>query len=182
MLIDDVGFGASVRLWRAMPHAYRRAAGSERAQIQPLPHHRPVLADPPGAADRDATTTRSAWAASPKWPPRRPANNSIRPKSCAPLAETLKLNGYATAQFGKCHEVPVLGDQPVRARTTTGPALAVALSISTASSGGETNQYYPARCTKAPRRSSRIDPRRGLSPHRRHGQPRHPTGCAGRRR
>ena len=28
-----------------------------------------------------------------------------------PLAEVLKLNGYSTAQFGKCHEVPVWGDQ-----------------------------------------------------------------------
>ena len=31
-------------------------------------------------------------------------NSSIRPKNKAPLAETLKLNGYSTAQFGKCHE------------------------------------------------------------------------------
>jgi arylsulfatase A-like enzyme len=30
-----------------------------------------------------------------------------RPNTCAPLAEILKLNGYSTAQFGKCHEVPV---------------------------------------------------------------------------
>jgi len=35
-----------------------------------------------------------------------PGNCSMRPKNCAPLAETLELNGYATAQFGKCHEVP----------------------------------------------------------------------------
>ena len=31
----------------------------------------------------------------------------------APLAETLKLNGYNTAQFGKCHEVPVWETSPV---------------------------------------------------------------------
>jgi arylsulfatase len=36
-----------------------------------------------------------------------PGYSSIRPNTCAPLAETLKLNGYATAQFGKCHEVPL---------------------------------------------------------------------------
>jgi arylsulfatase len=29
-----------------------------------------------------------------------PGYNSIRPNTCAPLAETLKLNGYSTAQFG----------------------------------------------------------------------------------
>ena len=32
----------------------------------------------------------------------------------APLAETLKLNGYATAQFGKCHEVCGVGAAPLR--------------------------------------------------------------------
>ena len=36
-----------------------------------------------------------------------PGYNSLRPNTCAPLAEVLKLNGYSTAQFGKCHEVPV---------------------------------------------------------------------------
>jgi hypothetical protein len=41
-----------------------------------------------------------------------PGNNSLRPNSCAPLAEVLKLNGYATAQFGKCHEVPVWETSP----------------------------------------------------------------------
>ena len=29
------------------------------------------------------------------------------------MAETLKLNGYSTAQFGKCHEVPVRKTGPV---------------------------------------------------------------------
>ena len=33
--------------------------------------------------------------------------------SCAPLAETLKLNGYSTAHFGKCHEVPVWETSPM---------------------------------------------------------------------
>ena len=29
----------------------------------------------------------------------------MRRNTCAPLAETLRLNGYATAHVGKCHEV-----------------------------------------------------------------------------
>ena len=41
-----------------------------------------------------------------------PGYNSILPNTCAPLARTLKLNGYATAQFGKCHEVPVWETSP----------------------------------------------------------------------
>ena len=42
-----------------------------------------------------------------------PGYSSIRPKTAAPLAETLKLNGYSTAQFGKCHEVPVWETSPM---------------------------------------------------------------------
>ena len=41
-----------------------------------------------------------------------PGYNSIRPNTAAPLAEILKLNGYSTAQFGKCHEGSGLGDEP----------------------------------------------------------------------
>src|SRR5256885_4778127 len=42
-----------------------------------------------------------------------PGYNSIRPDSAAPLAETMKLNGYSTSQFGKCHEVPVWETSPM---------------------------------------------------------------------
>jgi hypothetical protein len=37
-----------------------------------------------------------------KFPPIEP----LRPKTKAPLAQILKLNGYSTAHAGKCHEVP----------------------------------------------------------------------------
>ena len=42
-----------------------------------------------------------------------PGYCSVRPNSMAPLAMTLKLNGYATAQFGKNHEVPVWETSPI---------------------------------------------------------------------
>src|SRR3712207_8296867 len=35
-----------------------------------------------------------------------PGYTSRRPNTAATIAETLRLNGYSTAQFGKCHEVP----------------------------------------------------------------------------
>ncbi len=35
-----------------------------------------------------------------------PGNTGVRPNSIAPLAETLRLNGYSTAAFGKYHETP----------------------------------------------------------------------------
>ena len=72
-----------------------------------------------------------------------PGYNSIRPNTCAPLAKTLTLNGYATAQFGKCHEVPVwqtslLG--PFDAWPSKGGGFEYFYGFI----GGETNQYYPA--------------------------------------
>ena len=36
-----------------------------------------------------------------------PGDTGVRPNSVAPLAEMLRLNGYATAAFGKSHETPV---------------------------------------------------------------------------
>ena len=35
-----------------------------------------------------------------------PGNTAVRPQSITPVAEVLRQNGYNTAQFGKCHEVP----------------------------------------------------------------------------
>ncbi len=35
-----------------------------------------------------------------------PGNTGVRPNAIAPLAETLRLNGYGTAAFGKYHEAP----------------------------------------------------------------------------
>ncbi len=72
-----------------------------------------------------------------------PGYNSIRPKAAAPLAETLKLNGYSTAQFGKCHEVPVWETSPMGpfdAWPTGGGGFEHFYGFL----GGETNQYAPA--------------------------------------
>jgi arylsulfatase A-like enzyme len=72
-----------------------------------------------------------------------PCYNSVRPKSCTPLAETLRLNGYSTSQFGKCHEVPVWETSPMgpfEAWPTGGGGFEYFYGFI----GGETNQYYPA--------------------------------------
>jgi arylsulfatase A-like enzyme len=72
-----------------------------------------------------------------------PGNSSIRPNTCAPLAEILKLNGYSTAQIGKCHEVPVWEVTPVgpfNAWPTGGGGFEYFYGFI----GGETNQWYPA--------------------------------------
>ena len=52
ILLDDVGFGASSAFGGPCATPDRGAARRERPEVQPLPHDRAVLADPPGAADR----------------------------------------------------------------------------------------------------------------------------------
>jgi arylsulfatase A-like enzyme len=71
-----------------------------------------------------------------------PGNCSVRPKSCAPLAQTLKLNGYGTAQFGKCHEVPCWETSPAGPYDNwpTGSGFEYFYGFICA----ETNQYYPS--------------------------------------
>jgi len=71
-----------------------------------------------------------------------PGYSSMRPLEAAPLAETLKLNGYSTAQFGKCHEVPVWETSPMGPfdRWPTGSGFEHFYGFV----GGETNQYFPA--------------------------------------
>jgi arylsulfatase len=71
-----------------------------------------------------------------------PGYSSVLPNSMAPLAKTLKLNGYSTAQFGKCHEIPVWQSSPVGpfdAWPTGGGGFEYFYGFV----GGEANQWYP---------------------------------------
>jgi arylsulfatase len=72
-----------------------------------------------------------------------PGYSSVLPNTCAPLARTLKLNGYATAQFGKCHEVPVWETSPAGpfdAWPTGGGGFEYFYGFV----GGEAHQWYPS--------------------------------------
>jgi len=71
-----------------------------------------------------------------------PGYSSIRPNTAAPLAEILRLNGYATAQFGKCHEVPTWESDPLGPfdRWPTGSGFEHFYGFV----AGETHQYAPA--------------------------------------
>jgi arylsulfatase A-like enzyme len=111
VLIDDAGFGSSSAFGGACatPNAERLAAGG----LKYTRMHTTALCSPTRAAllsGRNHHTvgmggiTEAATSA--------PGQTSVRPNTCAPLAETLKLNGYSTAQFGKCHEVPVWETSP----------------------------------------------------------------------
>jgi hypothetical protein len=71
-----------------------------------------------------------------------PGNNSLRSNTKAPLAQTLQMNGYSTAQFGKCHEVPVFQSSSVGpfAMWPTGSGFEYFYGFI----GGEDNQWYPS--------------------------------------
>jgi arylsulfatase A-like enzyme len=72
-----------------------------------------------------------------------PGYSSLRPNTCAPLAEVLKLNGYSTAQFGKCHEVPVWESSPL-GPFDSWPSGGGGFEYFYGFIGGETNQYAPS--------------------------------------
>ena len=72
-----------------------------------------------------------------------PGYTSMRPNTMAPLAETLKLNGYSTAQFGKCHEVPVWETSPM-GPFDSWPAGGGGFEYFYGFIGGENNQWDPA--------------------------------------
>jgi arylsulfatase len=72
-----------------------------------------------------------------------PGYDSVLPNTISPIARTLRLNGYATAQFGKCHEVPVWQTSPVGpfdAWPTGGGGFDYFYGFI----GGEANQWYPS--------------------------------------
>ncbi len=141
VLLDDVGFAASSAFGGPChtPTAERLAknglkynrfhttalcAPSRQALLTGRNHHAVGM----GAVAEIATSA--------------PGYSSLRPNTAAPLAEILKLNGFATAQFGKCHEVPVWQTSPMGPFTQwpTGSGFEHFYGFL----GGETNQYYPA--------------------------------------
>jgi arylsulfatase A-like enzyme len=141
VLLDDVGFAASSAFGGpcATPTAERLAGNGLKYNR----FHTTALCAPTRAAlltGRNHHTvgmgviTELATSA--------PGYNSVRPNTCAPLAQTLQLNGYSTAQFGKCHEVPVWQTSPMGPFDAwpTGSGFEYFYGFI----GGETNQYYPA--------------------------------------
>jgi arylsulfatase A-like enzyme len=142
VLLDDVGFGASSAFGGPChtPTAERLAANGLRYNR----FHTTALCSPTRQAlltGRNHHTvgmggiTEIATSA--------PGYNSIRPNTCAPLAETLKLNGYSTAQFGKCHEVPVWETSPM-GPFDSWPTGGGGFEHFYGFIGGETNQWAPA--------------------------------------
>ena len=99
-----------------------------------------------------------------------PGSSGLRPNSKAALAMTLKLNGYSTAQFGKCHEVPPWQTSPV-GPFDSWPSGGGGFEHFYGFIGGENNQYYPALYDGFAPVEPEKTPRGGLPPDRGSGRP-----------
>ncbi len=111
ILIDDVGFGASSAVGGPCqtPNAERLA----KSGLKYNRFHTTALCSPTRQALLTGRNHHSVGMGGiTEIATGAPGYCSILPNNCAPLAKTLKLNGYATAQFGKCHEVPVWQTSP----------------------------------------------------------------------
>src|SRR5262245_8600921 len=142
VLLDDVGFGASSAFGGpcATPTAERLAAGGLRFNR----FHTTALCAPTRQALLTGRNHHSVGMGSiTETATSAPGNSSVRPNTKSPLALTLKLNGYSTAQFGKCHEVPVWQTSPM-GPFDAWPSAGGGFEYFYGFIGGENNQWDPA--------------------------------------
>jgi arylsulfatase A-like enzyme len=142
VLIDDAGFGSSSAFGGPCqtPTAEKLAADGLKLNR----FHTTALCSPTRQALLTGRNHHSAGMGGiTETATGAPGYSSILPNSMSPLARTLKLNGYSTAQFGKCHEVPVWETSsvgPFDAWPTGGGGFEYFYGFI----GGEANQWYPA--------------------------------------
>ena len=142
ILIDDAGFGSSSAFGGPCqtPNAEKLAADGLKYNR----FHTTALCSPTRQALLTGCNHHSAGMGGiTEIATGAPGYCSVLPNSMSPLAQTLKLNGYATAQFGKCHEVPVWQTSPAGpfdAWPTGGGGFEYFYGFI----GGEANQWYPS--------------------------------------
>jgi arylsulfatase len=141
VLIDDAGFGSSSAFGGpcATPTLEKLAANGLKYNR----FHTTALCSPTRQALLTGRNHHSAGMGGiTETATGAPGYSSVRPNTMAPLALTLTLNGYATAQFGKCHEVPVWQTSPV-GPFDAWPARGGGFEYFYGFIGGEANQWYP---------------------------------------
>lgn len=141
VLIDDAGFGSSATF--GGPCATPTLDKLAKSGLMYNRFHTTAICSPTRQALLTGRNHHSVGMASiTETATGAPGYSSVRPNSMAPLAMTLKLNGYATAQFGKNHEVPVWQTSPIGpfdAWPTGGGGFEYFYGFL----GGEANQWYP---------------------------------------
>jgi arylsulfatase len=142
ILLDDVGFGAASAF--GGPCATPNAESLAAAGLKYNRFHTTALCAPTRQALLTGRNHHSVGMGGiTEVATSAPGYSSVRPNTAAPLAETLKLNGYSTAQFGKCHEVPVWQANPM-GPFDAWPSAGGGFEHFFGFLGGETNQYSPA--------------------------------------
>jgi arylsulfatase A-like enzyme len=142
ILIDDAGFGSSSAFGGPCqtPVAEQLAAGGLKFNR----FHTTALCSPTRQALLTGRNHHSVGMGGiTEIATAAPGYNSVLPNTMSPLARTLKLNGYSTAQFGKSHEVPVWQSSPVGpfdAWPTGGGGFEYFYGFI----GGEASQWYPS--------------------------------------
>ncbi len=140
ILIDDMGFGVSESFGGPIPmpaldqlaksglkytrfHTTALCAPTRMALLSGYNHHSNNM----GTITETATTF--------------PGYTGVRPQTITPMAEVLRQNGYNTAQFGKCHEVPPweISNNGPQDRWPTHSGFEKFYGFL----GGETNQWSP---------------------------------------
>jgi arylsulfatase A-like enzyme len=142
VLLDDVGFGASSAFGGpcATPNFEKLASGGLKYNR----FHTTALCSPTRQALLTGRNHHSVGMGGiTEIATSAPGYSSILPKNKAPLPMTLKLNGYSTAQFGKCHEVPVWQTSPM-GPFDQWPTGGGGFEYFYGFLGGETNQWDPA--------------------------------------
>ena len=141
VLIDDAGFGSASAFGGPCqtPNAEKMAANGLKFNR----FHTTALCSPTRQALLTGRNHHSAGMGGiTEVATGAPGYCSVLPNTMSPVARTLKLNGYSTAQFGKCHEVPVWQTSPVGpfdAWPTGGGGFEYFYGFI----GGEANQWYP---------------------------------------
>src|SRR4051794_33845708 len=142
VLLDDVGFGASSAFGGPCqtPNAERLAAGGLKYDR----FHTTALCSPTRQALLTGRNHHSVGMGGiTEIATGAPGYCSVLPTTAAPVAKTLKLNGYSTAQFGKCHEVPVWETSPA-GPFTAWPTGGGGFEYFYGFIGGEAHQWYPS--------------------------------------
>ena len=141
ILIDDAGFGSSSAFGGPCqtPAAEKLAAGGLKYNR----FHTTALCSPTRQALLAGRNHHSAGMGGiTEIATGAPGYCSVLPNDMSPIARTLKLNGYNTAQFGKCHEVPVWETSPV-GPFDSWPTGGGGFEYFYGFIGGEANQWYP---------------------------------------
>ena len=141
VLLDDVGFGASSAFGGpcATP-TFERLAGNGLKYTR---FHTAAMCAPTRTALLTGRNHHSAAMGSiTETATSAPGYSSARPNTVANIGEVMRLNGYSTAYFGKCHEVPTWETSPIGPfdHWPTGSGYEKFYGFI----GGDTHQYSPA--------------------------------------